>query len=73
MSKSISWKDWALALSLGLLCLGNIYSGKPFVVPNSAEVIGYDVFSLILWCLFLWSLSPFIRKFVARKRRPGDA
>jgi hypothetical protein len=34
---------------LGVVCAGNIAGGKPFVIPNSAEAVGEDIFSLALW------------------------
>jgi hypothetical protein len=62
MSQDITWKDSAFLLVTGLLFAGNIAGGHPFAVPNNAEAIGFDLFSLVVWGLFFWNLWPFIRK-----------
>jgi hypothetical protein len=67
MAKYITWKDWTLAILLGFLCAGNIAGGTPFVIPNSAEAVGLDLFSLALWGCFFWSLTPFLRKLSTKK------
>jgi hypothetical protein len=71
MAKPISWKDWTLVILIGFLCAGNIAGGTPFVIPNSAEAVGRDLFSSALWCVFFWSLSPFLR-IVFGKKNPKE-
>ncbi|MGH9691560.1 MAG: hypothetical protein ACRD4C_10845 [Candidatus Acidiferrales bacterium] len=67
MAEAISWKDWALAILLGLIVAGNMAGGTMFVMPNSAANVGYDLFSLALWGAFFWSLTPFLRKAFGKK------
>jgi hypothetical protein len=54
-SPSINWKDWMFLLLTGLLFAGNIAS-------SNAEEIGRNIVIVLVWFLFFWSLSPFVRK-----------
>ena len=58
--KHINWKDWFFVIVFGILFLGNVSAG-PFVIPSSAETVGYDALSLIIWALFFWSCVPFVK------------
>jgi hypothetical protein len=69
MNKPIHWKNWLFVSVLSLLFLGNVAGGKPLVYPDSAEAIGYDAFSVAVWGLFLWSLSPFVRNVISKIRK----
>lgn len=61
-------KHFLFVLLTGLLFAGNLTGGRPFVVPDSAQAVGYDLFSLLVWVLFFWSLTQLIRKGVALVR-----
>jgi hypothetical protein len=58
-----------MLLLSGLIFAGNINGGTPFVPLNSAQAAGYDLFSLLVWSWFFWSLFVVIRKIAARKTR----
>ena len=67
MRKPLTWIDWLSLILSAIVFAGNVNGGKPFVMPASAENVGYDLFSTVVWAWFLWSLISVARKMLPTK------